>query len=483
MASKYMKNMNDFNTSDNVSAFDESHVEAAAAKKAAKKSGKGQKAASAATEPAPAETPAPAPKAKGKKAKTPAATPANPVEAEMASGTSAKRDAEFAEKDTRTGMDKTVDAKSTTPYPYDRLAKPLKKSETVPEYMARIQNVPKATPSTSTPATESKTGGYGSKLPRQPTAQEESDFQAHADNVTAKEQSANAALDAELAGSSATAAPTASDSATESDTATPKKSRGKKSPQSKPYMLNTDKGGTSQPVYGTRSQAMEQAARVRQIRDASSNGRLRAFDPSKAPDAPKGDSNFYDWGSETDSSPTGGVSPAPATPSTSGGVAPSTPKGPGFVSRIGTFLGNRGRGGKNGPQGQPSSSGGQPTGGQRSTSNTGGPMQVNFGSNIGKNTNYASGGGGAGAPGISFSADAIQANQGGSNNTYGNVTGGTVGGLPKGSALSTGGNATSTGGIAASTGGNATAQNAHPRAANAGRKRPTNNTNPRTQQP
>jgi hypothetical protein len=410
------------------------------------------------------------PKGKGKgkkKEATPTAGSPEVVEAEMASGTSAKRDAEFAEKDTRTGMDTEV---STTrggggkQYPYDRLAAEsgtARRSETVPEYMARIQNVPP----TQVVNDDSAIAGKGSTVP--PSAPR-------------SDSSGNTVDVSRFAGQ-------------------PKK---KDSFRDKyPDLAAIDDSMT--PIEKMTMQADMDAADA----DTSSTST-----PSSMP-APTGTgvaSPTPTWGAPTGTgvasptaSPTVSPTATPASPTAtppvgSGGprsAPPATPrvKGPGLGSRIGGFFG--GHGGRGGGR-APSTSGGTSTPSTSSANTT----NINYGAptfgdqtNLGRN-DFGGGSGGSGGSGsINMSANSNQANQvQGQNVRIGGSYGGTVGGPV---VASTSGRATSNNPRATvlSTGGPASQTQGHPRAQNAqrgGRATSNNQTptapktkNPRQQKP
>lgn len=252
------------------------------------------------------------------------------------------------------------------------------------------------------------------------------------------------------------------------------------------FILNTDKSGTSEPVYGTASEAKANAERIRQIRTAREGGTMRTSESAPRP----ADGNFYDWGSETE--------PTPASP-----TSPSTP---GLGSRLRTFFGG-GKGGRAGGAPTPASnapttppsvtSGGTPSGRTSMPAPTGpgsasptpsAPASragsfynisgaVTFGdqTNLGRQ-DFGSGSGGNGIN-VNNSANVNFAPQVIGESTFGNITGGTVNTNP--TVASTAGRATSTnrGATVLSTGGPASSgQPTHPRAQNAQRGgRPTTN--------
>jgi hypothetical protein len=314
---------------------------------------------------------------------------------------------------------------------------------------------------------KSKKSGYGSALPRVPTAEEDAEFNAKADEVTAKESAANAALDAEMAVKPSTTA--------KADTE--KKSGG-------PYILNTDKTGKGSPITGTKSQAKGTAAvnQMRRNRESS----IRPFNPAASTATQStGKSTFYDisdddlgvkgatpaatskpsmssrfkgfFGGDVKSSEP--AAPMAAAPSASAPTSRSTPPAPAAVSSAPSYSRTQFfAGGHNVNQ--------QGLGGQNINAfndNSGGGGTPGKGGTGSINNNYAT----------------VQANVG-DGNTYGNVKGATVGSpavaSTSGKASSTNKNATvlSTGGPAA-----------HVRAPNAARtSRPTNTkANPRTKNP
>lgn len=415
----------------------------------------------------------PKPKGKGKKAKTPATGSKEAVEAELATGTSAKRDAEFAEKDTR--EDEVVNTRTKAPqYPYDRLAEPVKRSETVPEYMARIQNVP----STQVVNDDSAIAGKGSTVP---TAVPRSDSSGNTIDVSRFEGKPTAAE---------TAAPTTD----------------------KPVGYYREKYGELLDSLTPEEKAMSEAGmaavrdREEAALDADEAERAGKSTPSSMPAPTAGTgmaSPTPSWGAPTGTgvaSPTATpASPTPATPSAppagTGGPR-STPapapkvKGPGLGSRIGGFFGGHGgRGGGKAPA---------PAGPSTSTSSSN-TTDINYGAptfgdqtNLGRN-DFGGGGGGAGGGSINMSANSNQANQvQGQNVRIGGSYGGTVGGPV---VASTSGRATSNNPRATvlSTGGPASQTQGHPRAQNAkrgGRPTTSNQTptapktkNPRQQKP
>jgi hypothetical protein len=422
------------------------------------------------------------PKGKGKgkkKEATPTAGSSEAVEAEMASGTSAKRDAEFAEKDTRTGMDTEVSTRRVgggQQYPYDRLAAEsgtARKSETVPEYMARIQNVPSVASEAKTPKMET--------VPRSDSSGNTVDVSRFAgqpkkEDVTSASESV-----------AATAAP------------------------------DKNKPGYYREKYGELLDSMTPEEKAMSEADMDAAGDkweadMNAADadtsststPSSMP-APTGtgvSSPTPTWGAPTGtgvSSPTATpASPTATPPVGSGGprsAPPATPKvkGPGLGSRIGGFFG--GHGGRGGGR-APSTSGGTSTPSTSSANTT----NITYGAptfgdqtNLGRN-DFGGGSGGSGGSGsINMSANSNQANQvQGQNVRIGGSYGGTVGGPV---VASTSGRATSNNPRATvlSTGGPASQTQGHPRAQNAqrgGRATSNNQTptapkskNPRQQKP
>lgn len=416
----------------------------------------------------------PKPKGKGKKAKTPATGSKEAVEAELATGTSTKRDAEFAEKDTR--EDAVVNTRTKAPqYPYDRLAEPVKRSETVSEYMARIQNVP----STQVVNDDSAIAGKGSTVP---TAVPRSDSSGNTIDVSRFEGKPTAA-----------------------ETAEPDKN--------KPGYYREKFGAlldSMTPEEKAMSEAGMAAVRDREeaALDADEAERAGRSTPSSMPAPTAGTgmaSPTPSWGAPTGAgvaSPTAApASPTPATPSAppagTGGPR-STPapapkvKGPGLGSRIGGFFGGHGgRGGGKAPT---------PAAGPSTSTSSANTTTINYGAptfgdqtNLGRN-DFGGGGGGAGGSGsINMSANSNQANQvQGQNVRIGGSYGGTVGGPV---VASTSGRATSNNPRATvlSTGGPASQTQGHPRAQNAkrgGRPTTSNQTptapktkNPRQQKP
>lgn len=269
----------------------------------------------------------------------------------------------------------------------------------------------------------------------------------------------------------------------------PRKSEdsGESAPASQPrgdgkkFILNTDKSGQSEPVYGTAEEAKANAERIRKIRDMKETGKKNtspkpesapASEPATAPEAeptkPSFGSRIRGWiagSGGKGGAPTAGAGAPPSPPrptSGSGGGAPPPPPGGGYVTPGAGFPPptpptGGGSGGSTPPSGGSSGGGG----------NTYAPQ--NTSKNYGRNMNGA-------VVNDASSANAFQGN----NNTFGNnsFNAGNIGG-GGGMAISTGGNATTDGpGMAVSTGGNA-----HVRGHNATRQgRPTTN-NPRTQQP
>jgi hypothetical protein len=253
--------------------------------------------------------------------------------------------------------------------------------------------------------------------------------------------------------------------ATAAETAAPKAST-----DGKKFMLNTDKSGVSEPVYGTASEAKANAQRIRQIRSAREGGSMATSDST----VQQREGNFYDWGSET-------------TPSAS----PSSPSKPGFGARLRGFLGghNSGRTGgaatpaTNAPSAPPSvATGGKPSSATPSTPsapasaapqsrsgsfyNISGPVTFGDQTNLGRG-DFGTGGSGGGI-GINNSANVVFAPQVIGESRFGNVTGGTIN--PSPTVASTAGRATSTNKNATvlSTGGPASSgQPSHPRAKNA----------------
>ena len=233
------------------------------------------------------------------------------------------------------------------------------------------------------------------------------------------------------------------------------------------FILNTDKSGKSEPVYGTADEAKANAERIRKLRDMKETGSRdttpkpqsapaseSAIAPEAEPTKPSFGSRIRGWiagSGGKGGAPTAGAGAPPNPPrptSGSGGAAPPPPPGGGYTTGGGGF-----------PPPTPPSGG---SGG----GNTYAPQ--NTSKNYNRNMSGA-------VINDTSSNNAFQGN----NNTFGNnsFNAGNIGG--GGMAISTGGNATTDGpGMAVSTGGNA-----HVRGHNATRQgRPTTN-NPRTQQP
>jgi predicted flap endonuclease-1-like 5' DNA nuclease len=267
----------------------------------------------------------------------------------------------------------------------------------------------------------------------------------------------------------------------------PRKSEdsGESAPASQPrgdgkkFILNGDKSGKSEPVYGTADEAKANAERIRKLRDMKETGKrdttpkpqsAPASEPATAPEAeptkPSFGSRIRGWiagSGGKGGAPTAGAGAPPNPPrptSGSGGAAPPPPPGGGVKPGGGSYPPpappTGGGSGGFAPPAPPSGGGG----------NTYAPQ--NTSKNYGRNMNGA-------VVNDTSSNNAFQGN----NNTFGNnsFNAGNIGG--GGMAISTGGNATTDGpGMAVSTGGNA-----HVRGHNATRQgRPTTN-NPRTQQP
>jgi len=247
----------------------------------------------------------------------------------------------------------------------------------------------------------------------------------------------------------------------------------------KKFILNGDKSGKSEPVYGDATEAKANAERIRKLREMKANGSrdttpkpqsAPASEPATAPEAkptkPSFGSRIRGWiagSGGKGGAPTAGAGAPPNPPrptSGSGGGAPPPPPGGGVKPGGGSYPPpappTGGGSGGFAPPAPPSGGGG----------NTYAPQ--NTSKNYGRNMNGA-------VVNDTSSNNAFQGN----NNTFGNnsFNAGNIGG--GGMAISTGGNATTDGpGMAVSTGGNA-----HVRGHNATRQgRPTTN-NPRTQQP
>ena len=248
------------------------------------------------------------------------------------------------------------------------------------------------------------------------------------------------------------------------------------------FILNTDKSGMSEPVYGTADEAKANAERIRKLRDMKETGKrdttpkpqsAPASEPATAPEAeptkPSFGSRIRGWISGSGGkggAPTAGAGAPPNPPrptSGSGGAPPPPPPGGGVKPGGGSYPPPAPPGGGSGGGYPPPAPPAPPSGGG---GNTYAPQ--NTSKNYGRNMNGA-------VVNDTSSNNAFQGN----NNTFGNnsFNAGNIGG--GGMAISTGGNATTDGpGMAVSTGGNA-----HVRGHNATRQgRPTTN-NPRTQQP
>lgn len=248
------------------------------------------------------------------------------------------------------------------------------------------------------------------------------------------------------------------------------------------FILNTDKSGMSEPVYGTADEAKANAERIRKLRDMKETGKrdttpkpqsAPASEPATAPEAeptkPSFGSRIRGWISGSGGkggAPTAGAGAPPNPPrptSGSGGAPPPPPPGGGVKPGGGSYPppapptgGGSGGFAPPAPPAPPSGGGGNTYAPQDSSKNYGRNMNGAIINDTSNNSNFQ-----------------------GNNNTFGNnsFNAGNIGG--GGMALSTGGNATTSGnGSAMSTGGNA-----HVRGHNATRQgRPTTN-NPRTQQP
>ena len=263
----------------------------------------------------------------------------------------------------------------------------------------------------------------------------------------------------------------------EDDDSAPDTSAPKPRGDGRRFILNTDKSGKSEPVYGTAEEAKANAERIRKLRDMKETGSrdttpkpqsAPASEPATAPEAepskPSFGSRIRGWitgSGGKGGAPTAGAGAPPNPPrptSGSGGAAPPPPPPPGG--------GYTGGGGGFPPPTPPTGGGTPPSGGGGGGSTTYAPQ--NTSKNYNRNMSGA-------VINDTSSNNAFQGN----NNTFGNnsFNAGNIGG--GGMAISTGGNATTDGpGMAVSTGGNA-----HVRAHNATRPgRPTTN-NPRTQQP
>ena len=270
----------------------------------------------------------------------------------------------------------------------------------------------------------------------------------------------------------------------------PRKSEdsGESAPASQPrgdgrrFILNTDKSGKSEPVYGTAEEAKANAERIRKLRDMKETGSrdttpkpqsAPASEPATAPEAeptkPSFGSRIRGWiagSGGKGGAPTAGAGAPPSPPrptsGSGGGTPPPPPPGGGYVTPGAGF-----------PPPTPPTGGGSGGSTPPSGGSGGGGGNTYAPQNTSKNYNRSMNGA---VINDTSSNNAFQGN----NNTFGNnsFNAGNIGG-GGGMAISTGGNATTDGpGMAVSTGGNA-----HVRAHNATRpSRPTTN-NPRTQQP
>jgi|LakMenEpi03Aug12_release.lakeMendotaPanAssembly.Ray.scaffolds.fasta_scaffold14987_9 hypothetical protein len=247
------------------------------------------------------------------------------------------------------------------------------------------------------------------------------------------------------------------------------------------FILNTDKSGKSEPVYGTAEEAKANAERIRKLRDMKETGSrdttpkpqsAPASEPVSAPEAeptkPSFGSRIRGWISGSGGkggAPTAGAGAPPSPPrptsGSGGGTPPPPPPGGGYVTPGAGF-----------PPPTPPTGGGAGGSTPPSGGSGGGGGNTYAPQNTSKNYNRSMNGA---VINDTSSNNAFQGN----NNTFGNnsFNAGNIGG--GGMAISTGGNATTDGpGMAVSTGGNA-----HVRGHNATRQgRPTTN-NPRTQQP
>jgi len=432
------------------------------------------------------EADAPAPKAKGKKKPSaPAVGSPEAVEAEQATGRSAQREKPRpAEEPKKSSVEqymsdindpeKTAQKQAEVDAAMEAPAETKKKRN-----FPNVNNKPTAAETAAETAApdKNKPGYYREKygaLLDSMTPEEQAQSKAAMDAVSAK---AEADMDADAYGDEVGVIRFGSD-ADEAERATPKASTGGGSK----FILNTDKSGTSEPVYGTASEAKANAERIRQIRTAREGGTMRTSESAPRP----ADGNFYDWGSETE--------PTPASP--------SSPSKPGLGGRMRTFFGG-GKGGRAGgtptpatntPMTPPSVSGGGKPGAMPAPSgpsssapapsapssrsgsfyNISGPVTFGDQTNLGRGD---FGGGNGGGINVNNSANVNFAPQVIGESTFGNITGGTVNTTP--TVASTAGRATSTnrGATVLSTGGPASSgQPSHPRARNAqSAGRPTTN--------
>ena len=267
-----------------------------------------------------------------------------------------------------------------------------------------------------------------------------------------------------------------------SEDSAPKDSAPQARGDGKKFILNTDKSGNSEPVYGTADEAKANAERIRKLREMKANGSrdttpkpqsAPASEPATAPEAeptkPSFGSRIRGWISGAGGkggAPTAGSGAPPNPPrptSGSGGAPPPPPPGGGVKPGGGGYPppspppgGGSGGYPPPAPPAPPSGGGGNTYAPQDSSKNYGRNMNGAIVNDASNNSNFQ-----------------------GNNNTFGNnsFNAGNIGG--GGSAMSTGGDATTSGsGSAMSTGGNA-----HVRGHNATRQgRPTTRS-PRTQQP
>ena len=341
------------------------------------------------------------------------------------------------------------------------------KGSTVPKQVPRSDssgNTVDLNRFTKKPKGKETTSGYDNLTPEQKTEYDDLAAQGYREVSPRKSESSEDVGVITFGSSDEDSAP---------DTSSPKpRGDGRK------FILNTDKSGQSEPVYGTAEEAKANAERIRKIRDMKETGKRNtspkpqsapASEPAPAPEAeptkPSFGSRIRGWiagSGGKGGAPTAGAGAPPNPPrptsGSGGGAPPPPPPGGGYVTPGAGF-----------PPPTPPTGGG--SGG--SGGSGGGGSTTYAPQNTSKNYNRSMDGA---VINDTSSNNAFQGN----NNTFGNnsFNAGNIGG-GGGMAISTGGNATTDGpGMAVSTGGNA-----HVRAHNATRpSRPTTN-NPRTQQP
>jgi len=441
-----------------------------------------------------AESDAPAPKGKGKGKKKPSAPAVGSpeaVEAELATGRSAQREKPRPPEEPKKTAVEQYMADINDPEKTAQKKAEIDAAMAAPAETKKKRNFPNvnnkptaAETAAETDAPDKKKPGYyrekyGALLDSM-TPEEKAMSEAGMAAVRDKEE---AALDADAYGDEVGVIRFGSDAEDASSSSDPNWEYWKKpAGDGKKFILNTDKSGTSEPVYGTASEAKANAERIRQIRTAREGGTMRTSESAPRP----ADGNFYDWGSETE--------PTPASP--------ASPSRPGLGGRMRTFFGG-GRGGRAGgtptpatntPMTPPSVSGGgkpsampapagpsssapapsAPSSRSGSFYNISGPVTFGDQTNLGRGD---FGGGNGGGINVNNSANINFAPQVIGESTFGNITGGTVNTTP--TVASTAGRATSTnrGATVLSTGGPASSgQPSHPRARNAqSAGRPTTN--------